>query len=132
MNHKVMLPKTVSILDLSMGLCLVAGRHDMKQPEIRAMHEALQKFDHDTLFPAAVAVAEKNGRQLAVEIMTFQQLVNNGTPDCMMFNRIGDKAVCACLCGGELVCPNGDMAPEPDQKVVVILPVNQLLSVLQA
>lgn len=126
---KVVLPTTISIKDLAMGLCLVVGRHDMKRAEIQVMHEALQKFDHETLFAAAVLVGEKNGRQLAAEHMTFENIVQNGNPDCMMFNRPGDKDVCACMCRGELICPDPKLAPDNGQKLVVILPVNQLVSV---
>ncbi len=129
MTVKVALPASVPISDLAMGLCLVVGRHDMKQPEIRAMHEALQKFDHETLYAGASLVAESNGRKLAAEHMTFENIVRNGSPDCMMINRPGDKAVCACMCRGELICPNPKLAPDNGQKLIVILPVNQTVTV---
>lgn len=128
MSVKVTLPLSISISDLSLGLCLVIGRHDMKQPEIRAMREALMKFDHETLYNAALLVGESNGRKLAAEHMTFENVVKNGSPDCFMISRPGDKPVCACMCRGELISPTPKLAPDNGQKLVVILPVNQTVT----
>jgi hypothetical protein len=131
MSVSVIFPQSVSVDNLAVGLTLAVARIGMSANEMDVISDSLKKCDHETIYTVASSLGELHGRKLAAEFMTYSELVKNGSPDCFMISRPGDKAACACFIDGSLLCPDPALAPDDHQKLTVIIPVNQPEAVVQ-